>query len=446
MSIADYKNELVQQRGDVEKKLTQAVISLSGDCEPDLDRLINNKVLAKTVSLFSQAHRSESEHSEEFLRERVRSFLPSARKDADDKVESLFASNYSSGDLAKFVSELKEINGQFRLMAISDAIAERLANGDSVHDVCSVGTEINQLSNDLSLLNGSSSVRVGDAMDSMITNLTKARKEGKPLGTPYHIKALCRALVGMFPSDLVLFAARPSVGKTALALNIASKSEDGVFGIFSTEMSEDQLCKRFVSMDTGITGAAMRDPSSLTDTQYEDICTAAAKFKGRNIHINDKGGITVEEIRAEVEYWVKVHGVNVILVDYLQRVKTKDRLEDVQRIGHIARTLKELAKDLKICVIALAQLNRDVAKDGRRPIMSDLRGSGEMEQEADAIILMHKPSLGTDEANSPHPIELIIAKNRHGIVGICPVTFDPVYMHYSDMTPEELSRYQETLG
>lgn len=446
MELKEFKQSLIEQRSQVEFQLIQGLLCNRDYSSQSFERLVTNKTLSKIAGMLYTCATKDGTHSESFIRERIVSLYGSEAASTEAVVDYMFCKSYSVEDLESFADTLKDIVAKFRLMSVSKSIAQRIASGDSVKDVCTLGTEINDIANTLSSSQGGDSISVGDAMDEMITNLTKARKDGVPLGVPYHIKRLCKALVGMFPSDLVLFAARPSVGKTAFALNLASKADEATYGIFSTEMSEDQLCKRFISMETGIDGGRMRDPSQMTDEQFNDVCRAAAKFKGRNIHINDKGGITVEEIKSEIEYWVKVHGVNVILVDYLQRVKTEDKLEDVHRIGHIARTLKESAKEYGVCIIALAQLNRDLAREARRPIVSDLRGSGEMEQEADSIVLMHKPSLGTDAANAPHVIELIVAKNRHGMVGICPVMFDPTYMNYYDLSDAELQLYQESLA
>lgn len=441
MNETFYAN-LVNRRTSLELSAVKAMINNPLEASADLELLISNKGLSKVVGIYLGAKQSDKRHSTSFFIERV-SKLFEGDPEGEYKVNTLFSGDYSSDDFRSFVGELKAVNANYDIAKLSERLNRGVESGAGIKDICQISSAIVEVGLEVSTAQSNRSVVIGDAMDNTIGQFTQARKTQVPIGIPFHLAKLNKAIKGFYPKDLILVGARPSVGKTAFGLNVIFGAPDGCFGIISTEMSEEQLCIRFISMMTGISGTKMREPNELTDDEFERICSAAAKFKERDVHIDDTGRITIEEVERRIRYWVKVFGVTAVMVDYIQRIHVDRPIEETKRIGYITQTLKELAKELGVCILGLAQLNRDVGKENRRPSMRDLRGSGEMEQEADVIILLHSPCFGTSESNVIHPMELIIDKNRHGFVGIVLSMFDPVYMAYLNPTKEQELSHQD---
>ncbi len=437
-----FRQDLLRKKGSVELSVIRALINNPNEASHQLESLIDNRGLKKVAGLYLEAKQSGKAHSTSFFLERVNElFVGDA--DAEQKVRHLFSGEYTSSDLSTFVSELKSIAATIEVERLSVKFHDDLLAGTELTELCQISSAIVEIGREQSLGMIRQSVNVGDAMDNTICRFQDARASQVKLGLPFHLTKLNEAVKGFYPKDLIILGARPSVGKTAFALNAMASCEAGKFGIFSTEMSEEQLCIRFISMMTGISGDRMREPSELTDDEFERACTAAAKFKSKDIQIDDTGRITIEQLEQRLRYWVKVFGVQVVVVDYIQRIHTERYMEDSKRIAYVTQTLKELAKELGITILGLAQLNRDVGKEDRRPSMRDLRGCGEMEQEADVIILLHSPVFGTSASNGLHPMELIVDKNRHGRVGIVLSMFDPTYMSYRNPTPEQYAAYLE---
>lgn len=351
--------------------------------------------------------------------------------------EMIDSESLNKDEFRYFLHKLKEINAKDYLINTSKLIHSRVLSGDSVKDICSIGTHITELASAISP--DRKTEYIGDALESTMKNITEMMTTDAVRGIPYPIPSLRTHLDSMYPTDLVVIAARPAVGKTALAANIAYQSEEGGFGIFSTEMSLNQVANRWLSMRTGIDNKKLRNPKLLSSDELKELNRAAAALKGRSFAIEDKGDIDIGEIERTAEKWAKVDGIKVIFVDYIQRILGDKRYSgDVERISDITRRLKNLAKKLDICVVAIAQINRENQKDGRnrRPTMSDIKGCGDIEQEADIIILLHKPSMGTEAANDPCVVEAILDKNRHGPIGIIPLSYDPKHIHFSDVSDE----------
>ncbi|WP_210498585.1 DnaB-like helicase C-terminal domain-containing protein [Vibrio crassostreae] len=346
----------------------------------------------------------------------------------------------SEDDFSSLVDSLKEVTSRENVVDYAQSIIDRGLKGEDIKDICSIGQMISDEANGLT--RGATVYSVGDALEGALSEIYEAKESDQAVGVPYHLKSLRNNLVGMFPTDLVVVAARPAVGKTALALNLAYHAPEGSFGIISSEMSKEQLAKRWISMETGVNGNLLRDPRNLPDSDLKLVEDAVAKLKGRDFYIEDKGAITIAEIEEIVELWVKLHGVKVVMVDYIQRINSdKTHNSEAERIGWITKRLKEMAKRLGVCVIGLAQINRDSSKENRRPKMSDIKGSGDIEQEADAILLLHKPTMGTSEANSDCIVEAILEKNRHGQVGILVMVYQPQKINFADPTENQLQQY-----
>jgi len=258
----------------------------------------------------------------------------------------------------------------------------------------------------------------------LIENLSK--REGFITGLPSGFDDLDRLTSGFQKSDLIVIASRPSVGKTAFSMNIAEyaaveKKQPVV--IFSLEMSKEQLAQRLLCSRARVSSHHMRN-GRLTDDQWRDLSYAAGPLSESPIYIDDSPSITMLEMRAKARRLKAHHDIALIIVDYLQLIKGPQNVENRQQeISYISRSLKALARELKVPVIALSQLSRQVELRGKdaRPQLSDLRESGAIEQDADVVIFIHRPR--NDEGQLGSEAEIIIGKQRNGPTGAVNLAF-----------------------
>jgi replicative DNA helicase len=296
---------------------------------------------------------------------------------------------------------------------------------------------INALSN-LKVTNKKESFSFYEAAMSSVQTIIESRKNGAPLSFPSNIKEIDDAMGGYFPSDFVVIAGRPSMGKTTYA-TFMSHEADCPMGFISSEMQKESLANKLLSTSSGISVELMRRTHLLTDEQVVKIEKAVDYMKNKELYINEKGDISISEIEKQAQEWVEMYNVKVIFVDYLQRINHDDDSKSkVEQIGDIAKRLKNIAKKYSITVVGLAQINRDSEKRGsdsasRRPNISDLKGSGDIEQEADVIIMLHRDSYGKSTSNESSKIELIFGKNRQGRIGIVEQLFVPEKCSYCSL-------------
>jgi replicative DNA helicase len=273
------------------------------------------------------------------------------------------------------------------------------------------------------------------------------KNRGLLTGIPTGYKNLDNLTGGFQKSDLIIIAARPSVGKTALALNIASYGSRPLAAkkaypvlLFSLEMSKEQIVQRMLCTEAGVTSEKIRR-GFLSNRNWDDLFNAAKKLNDSVIYIDDTPGISVLELRAKaMRLKVKVPELSMIVVDYLQLMTGRARIESRQQeISEISRSLKALARELKIPVIALSQLNRQVEQRGpdARPKLSDLRESGALEQDADVIIFLHRPAPEPGKENIPQATdnvyEIIVAKHRNGPTDTVKLAFIKDYTRFVEL-------------
>lgn len=263
------------------------------------------------------------------------------------------------------------------------------------------------------------------------------------LGIPSGYFDLDEILLGFQPGDLVILAARPSMGKTALALNLAEQIAIGGVPVpgapptrsapvvfFSLEMGKSSIAQRMLSARSGVNGEKLRSGKHIPDEDLRRLISAASDLKAASIYIDDTPSMSVLQLRARARRLVKRHGVKAIMIDYLQLMTAPGAAKDGRQneVSTVSRGIKALARELNVPVICLAQLNRgpaDRESSGFRPRMSDLRESGSIEQDADVILLLHREEyyhVGEDDwaASNPERVgiaELIIAKQRNGPTG-----------------------------
>ena len=303
---------------------------------------------------------------------------------------------------------------------------------------------------------------------------------GHVSGITTGLDSLNAKMGGLHRSDLVILAGRPGMGKTSLATNIAfnaaqrlmREKDDGIpenkrlgagIAFFSLEMSADQLATRVLAESSGISGEALR-MGKISQQDFRNLARAAAELEQLPLYIDDTPGLTIAALRTRARRLKRQRGIDLVIVDYLQLLSGGGRSTEtnrVQEISEISRGLKQLAKELNVPVLALSQLSRQVeARENKRPILSDLRESGSIEQDADLVLFVYreeyyvnfqKPTEPGPDTSEMDPVnvafqdwqrrmakvfgiaEVVVAKSRHGSTGTVPVKFDAKITRFSDL-------------
>lgn len=260
-------------------------------------------------------------------------------------------------------------------------------------------------------------------------------------GTPSHFNDLDKMLNGLNNSNLMILAARPAMGKTAFALNIAEnvcfKSNIPV-GVFSLEMSAEQLVHRIVCSQAEVESDKIKT-GSLNGLEYQRIVGAVSQMQNHVMVIDDQAGLKVTDLRARARRMKESYGIGFLVIDYLQLItgsgsfRTQENRQN--EISEISRMLKNLARELNIPILCLSQLSRKVEeRQGHRPMMSDLRESGSIEQDSDIVMFMLRREY-YDPMDKPGMAEIIIAKNRHGGIGTVNLTYRKEIVQFANYTP-----------
>jgi replicative DNA helicase len=288
-------------------------------------------------------------------------------------------------------------------------------------------------------------VRVGDLVDSGYQLIEKLQEHrGLVTGVPSGFVDLDAMTSGFQPQDLVIVAARPSMGKTSLVMNIALHCgiEAGkTVGIFSLEMSKEQLFLRMITGEARVDAHRFRG-GFLGEQDYARLVEAFARLHDAKVFIDDSPGIGLLEMRAKARRLKLEHGLDMLVIDYIQLMQGRGRFENRQQeLASISRSLKILAKELDVPILALSQLSRaPEARGDHRPQLSDLRESGALEQDADVVIFIFREDMyGTDEERRPEAdgvAELIIGKQRNGPTGTVRVAFLKQYTRFENLQAE----------
>lgn len=263
-------------------------------------------------------------------------------------------------------------------------------------------------------------------------------RAGEVTGLATGFSELDRMTAGFQRNDLIIVGARPSVGKTAFALNIAqnvaAKTGENI-AIFSLEMGAEQLVMRLLCAEGNIDAQRLRT-GSLTDEDWGKLTMAMGSLSNAGIFIDDTPGVRITDIRSKCRRLKQEHGLGMILIDYLQLILGSGRAGEnrQQEVSEISRSLKALARELKVPVIALSQLSRGVEqRQDKRPMMSDIRESGSIEQDADVIAFLYRDDYYDRESESKNIIEIIIAKQRNGPTGTVSLAFVKEYNKFVNL-------------
>ncbi|GFI36424.1 replicative DNA helicase [Lachnospiraceae bacterium 50-23] len=277
-----------------------------------------------------------------------------------------------------------------------------------------------------------------------LDKIEKASKnKGSVTGLPTGFIDLDYKLSGLQPADLVLIAARPSMGKTAFVLNIAQYitfKKNRKAAIFSLEMSKEQLVNRLFSLESQVDAQALRT-GNMKDSDWEKLIESAGIIGKSKLIIDDTPGISVSELRSKCRKYKLEHGLDIIIIDYLQLMSGSvgGRSESRQQeISEISRSLKALARELNVPVVALSQLSRAVeARPDKRPMLSDLRESGAIEQDADVVMFLYRDEYYNKDTEYKKQAEVIIAKQRNGPVGTVHLAWLGEYTKFANLSRQE---------
>ncbi|WP_417216537.1 replicative DNA helicase [Alcanivorax sp.] len=255
-----------------------------------------------------------------------------------------------------------------------------------------------------------------ESLAAAIDLMEEARK-GKVNTIPTGLVDLDNNLGGLHPSDLVVVGGRPAMGKTAFLLNLALNAGHPV-GIISSEQPHEQVGMRTLAIGSGV-GLGKLRAGQLTEIEWARLPAAVSKQADAGIQINDRSGISIMELIRQARKWKHMHGIRALYVDYIQRIKSSDsRAKRHEQVGEVVRQLKELARELDIPVVALAQVSRDVEKrNNKRPGMGDMSDSSEIEKEADQIMCLYRDEVYNPDSQDKGILEVLIEKNRHGPTG-----------------------------
>lgn len=264
-----------------------------------------------------------------------------------------------------------------------------------------------------------------------------SKTKGTVTGVPTGFIDLDYKTAGLQPSDLVLIAARPSMGKTAFVLNVAQNvafRHNITAAVFSLEMSKEQLVNRLLALESRVDSQSIRT-GNLADNDWEKLIEGAGIIGRSNLIIDDTPGISISELRSKCRKYKLEHNLGIIIIDYLQLMTGSGKGESRQQeISDISRSLKGLARELHVPVVALSQLSRAVEqRPDHRPMLSDLRESGAIEQDADVVMFLYRDDYYNKDSENKNIAEVIIAKQRNGPIGTVNLVWLPNYTKFANM-------------
>ena len=353
-------------------------------------------------------------------------------------VRELLASVPTSANIKYYATIVSENAIKRRLIRTTESIEnECYAGKESLESV------LNKTEKDIfALLNsrsGGDFVPIRQVVLNALEKIENASKQsGSVTGVPTGFIDLDYRTAGLQPSDLILVAARPSMGKTAFVLNIAQNiafKEGKSVAIFSLEMSKEQLVNRLFSLEARVDAQALRT-GNLSDADWEKLIEGAGIIGDSKLIIDDTPGISISELRSKCRKYKLEQGLDIIIIDYLQLMTGSGRGSESrqQEISDISRSLKGLARELNVPVVALSQLSRAVEqRPDKRPMMSDLRESGAIEQDADVIMFIYRDDYYNKDTELKGISEIIIAKQRNGPIGTVNLAWLPEYTRFANL-------------
>lgn len=343
----------------------------------------------------------------------------------------------TSANVKYYANIVKEKATLRKLIKVNEEIAnECYLQNESVDDIMA-DTE-KKIFNLLQNKSGGDYVPIKTVVINALEKIEQASKtKGNVTGIATGFVDLDYRMSGLQPSDLILVAARPSMGKTAFVLNIAQYvafHSDLCTAIFSLEMSKEQLVNRLFSLESRVDAQLLRS-GNLADSDWEKLIEGAGTIGRSKLIIDDTPGISISELRSKCRKYKLEHDLKLIIIDYLQLMSGNGKTDSRQQeISDISRSLKSLARELNVPVIALSQLSRQVEqRPDHRPMLSDLRESGAIEQDADVVMFIYRDDYYNKDTPDKNIAEIIIAKQRNGPIGTVNLVWLPQYTKFANM-------------
>ncbi len=379
------------------------------------------------------------------LQERLRS------KDVPAEISSLEFVR----DLLNMVSTSANVKYYAQIVADKSVMRKLIRLNEEIANICYAGNDSLEAILEkteksvfelLQRRNSSEFVPIKQVVLNALERIEKASKnKGTVTGIPTGFIDLDYKLSGLQPSDLVLIAARPSMGKTAFVLNIAQYiafKKDKSVAIFSLEMSKEQLVNRLFSLESQVDAQALRT-GNMKDSDWEKLIEGAGIIGKSRLIIDDTPGISISELRSKCRKYKLEHGLDVIIIDYLQLMTGgvgRSQESRQQEVSEISRSLKGLARELNVPVVTLSQLSRAVeSRPDKRPMLSDLRESGAIEQDADVVMFIYRDEYYNKDSEFKKQAEIIIAKQRNGPVGTVNLAWLGEYTKFANLSRQEES-------
>ena len=352
-------------------------------------------------------------------------------------VKDILDTVYTSAHIRQYATIVHEKAMLRKLIRTTEGIANTCYAGkESMEDIF-VDTE-KQIFDIIQQNTSGEYVPIKDVVLNVLDKIEMASKtKGNVTGIPTGFIDLDYKTAGFQPSDLILVAARPSMGKTALVLNIAQHMafrEDVTVAVFSLEMSKEQLVNRLLSLESRVDSQSIRT-GNLTDEDWSKLIEGAGVIGKSHLIIDDTPGISVTELRSKCRKFKMEHNLGIIIIDYLQLMTGSKHSESRQQeISDISRSIKAVARELNVPVVALSQLSRAVEqRPDHRPMLSDLRESGAIEQDADVVMFIYRDDYYNKDTAKPNVAEIIIAKQRNGAIGTIELAWLPQYTKFANM-------------
>lgn len=352
-------------------------------------------------------------------------------------VRDLLSGVQTSANIKAYAQIVKDKSMLRRLIKVTEEIENQCYAGQRELEEILADTEKN-IFHLLQSRGGGDYVPIKEIVLNALEKIEQASKaQGNVTGIPTGFIDLDYKMSGLQPSDFILIAARPSMGKTAFVLNIAQYvafHEDLPTAIFSLEMSKEQLVNRLFSLESRVDSQTLRS-GNLNDTDWEKLIEGAGVIGNSHLLIDDTPGISISELRSKCRKFKLEHDLKLIIIDYLQLMSANGRNDSRQQeISEISRSLKGLARELNVPVIALSQLSRAVEqRPEHRPMLSDLRESGAIEQDADVVMFIYRDDYYNKDTELKNIAEINIAKQRNGPIGTVNLVWLPQYTKFANM-------------
>lgn len=371
------------------------------------------------------------------LQNRLREKNVPAELSSMEFVGQLVTSVPTSANIKYYANIVKEKAMLRRLIKVNEEIANRCyLDQDNVEDIMAETEK--QIFNLLQNRGAEDFVPIKQIVLSALEKIEQASKQkGNVTGIATGFIDLDYRTAGLQPSDLVLVAARPSMGKTAFVLNIAQHvafHSNLTTAIFSLEMSKEQLVNRLFSLEARVDAQLLRS-GNLADSDWEKLIEGAGVIGKSKLIIDDTPGISISELRSKCRKYKLEHDLKLVIIDYLQLMTGTGRADSRQQeVSDISRSLKGLARELNVPVVALSQLSRQVEqRPDHRPMLSDLRDSGAIEQDADVVMFIYRDDYYNKDTQDKNIAEIIIAKQRNGPIGTVNLVWLPQYTRFVSM-------------